>query len=437
MTLTATDDANGSGIKSITYSATGAQPIQSTTVNAASTDVVITANGITTLSYFATDNEGNTSDVGMTTVKLDKVAPEAYLQFDPVKRDIAVFGRDGLSGTPAGPRRRPAFSETERRQEPACGDPHVDLADAAGNTLQLVHSVGLTKNDAVAGIQTLQYNGGAVVRPVYNVMFFDWKLKQNALDELHRSSSSSRRCSGRPPTGAPRTTGRWSGASRAATRRSRASSSSGSRPRTARSRSRPRRRKTNRRARSRGGPSSFVRSHRRAVAVREVGGHRGVAVVHCPASGSVSWNNIARTSQVSSPKTIAPLAPKIVNCSLTFLEITYDVTSERNTLCPGRWVRYRPPKRARDPVSREHQRLQHANTDPRDGTHEDDVPSAYPVIDERSAGGQARGESERRRRDPEPRDPPPEGEPLCCTDNHARDETPDERRPNGIDSIHG
>ncbi len=187
VTLTATDDANGSGIKSITYSATGAQPLPSTTVNAATTNVVITANGITTLSYFATDNEGNTSDVGTTTVKLDKVAPEAYLQFDPAKRDIAAFGRDGLSGTPLGP------LTPSRVQRVPSGDKNLrveirtyDLADAAGNTLQLVHSVGLTKNDAVAGIQTLQYNGGAVMRPVYNVMFFDWKLKQNALDDLHQ-----------------------------------------------------------------------------------------------------------------------------------------------------------------------------------------------------------------------------------------------------------
>jgi Metallo-peptidase family M12B Reprolysin-like len=187
VTLTATDDANGSGIKSITYSATGAQPIPSTTVNAATTSVVISANGITTLSYFATDNEGNTSDVGTTTVKLDKAAPEAYLRFDPAKRDIAVFGRDGLSGTPAGP------LTPSRVQRVPTGDRNhrveirtYDLADAAGNTLQLVHSVGLMKNDAVAGIQTLQYNGGAVMRPAYNVMFFDWKLKQNALNELHQ-----------------------------------------------------------------------------------------------------------------------------------------------------------------------------------------------------------------------------------------------------------
>jgi hypothetical protein len=156
-------------------------------VNAATTSVVISANGITTLSYFATDNEGNTSDVGTTTVKLDKVAPEAYLQFDPVKRDIAVFGRDGLSGTPAGP------LTPSRIQRVPTGDRNhrveirtYDLADAAGNTLQLVHSTGLMRNDAVAGIQTLQYNGGAVMRPAYNVMFFDWKLKKDALDDLHQ-----------------------------------------------------------------------------------------------------------------------------------------------------------------------------------------------------------------------------------------------------------
>ncbi len=187
VTLTATDDANGSGIRSITYSATGAQPIPSTTVNAATTSVVINVNGITTLSYFATDNEGNTSDVGTTTIRLDKVAPEAYLRFDPVKRDIAVFGRDGLSGTAAG-----ALTPSRVQRVPTGDRNHrveirtFDLVDVAGNTLQLVHSVGLMKNDAVAGIQTLQYNGGAVTRPPYNVMFFDWKLKQNALDELHQ-----------------------------------------------------------------------------------------------------------------------------------------------------------------------------------------------------------------------------------------------------------
>jgi hypothetical protein len=185
VTLTATDDANGSGIQSITYSATGAQPIASTTVNAATTSIVISAEGITTLSYFATDNEGNTSDVGTTTIRLDKTAPEAYLQFDPARKDFSLFGRDAGSGVPTG-----AVTPSSIRRNPT-GDKNLraenrtyDLVDTAGNTLQLVVSVGLTKDDAVAGIQTIQYRGGNVVRPAYNALFAEWKLKKNAYDEL-------------------------------------------------------------------------------------------------------------------------------------------------------------------------------------------------------------------------------------------------------------
>jgi hypothetical protein len=64
-------------------------------------------------------------------------------------------------------------------------------------------------------------------------------------------------------------------------------------------------------------------------------GAGGVFDVHRAASGSVSRNNTARRSQVSRPKTIAPLAPKIVNCSLMFLEITYEVTSHPSAQAGG------------------------------------------------------------------------------------------------------
>ena len=188
ITLTATDDAAGSGIKSITYSATGAQTIPSTTVNAATTNVVINIEGTTTLSFFATDNAGNTSDVGSVTIKLDKTAPEAYLRFDPATRDVVLFGRDGLSGTPAG------VVAPSRVQRVITGDRNLrveirtyDLADAAGNTLQLIDSVGLTSTDVAAGIQTLQYKGGAVTRPAYSLISAQWKLKKNVIDELKQT----------------------------------------------------------------------------------------------------------------------------------------------------------------------------------------------------------------------------------------------------------
>jgi hypothetical protein len=187
VSLTATDDANGSGIKSITYSATGGQPIASTTVNGASTNVVISSDGITTLSYFATDNEGNTSDVGSITIKLDKTAPEMYIRFDPAKKDTVVFGRDNLSGVPSGPLTATSIQKLLTGDRGLRAEIRTfDLADAAGNTLRLVYSTALESDDAVVGITSLQYNGGAATRPSYNILFFEWKLKKNAFDELRQ-----------------------------------------------------------------------------------------------------------------------------------------------------------------------------------------------------------------------------------------------------------
>jgi len=188
VSLTAEDDAMGSGVKSITYSAVGGQPIASTTVNGSSTNVVISSEGVTTLSFFATDNAGNTSDVGSVTIRLDKTAPEAYLRFDPATKDIAVFGRDNLSGITADALspssvRRVQTGDRDLRAE----NRTYDLVDVAGNTLQLTDSVGLTKDAAVAGIQTLQYNGGPVTRPSYSLMVFEWALKKNAFDTLDQT----------------------------------------------------------------------------------------------------------------------------------------------------------------------------------------------------------------------------------------------------------
>lgn len=158
-------------------------------MNGSSTNVVISGEGVTTLSFYATDNAGNTSDVGTHTVKLDKTAPEAFLRFDPARKDFALFGRDATSGTSAGAVspsfvRRQSTGDKNRRAE----NRTYDLIDAAGNTLQLVVSVGLTKDDAVAAFQSFQYRGGNVVRPPYNVLFAEWKLKKNAFDELKQTA---------------------------------------------------------------------------------------------------------------------------------------------------------------------------------------------------------------------------------------------------------
>ncbi|MDQ3756322.1 MAG: hypothetical protein M3394_00505 [Actinomycetota bacterium] len=75
VTLSASDAAPGV-VKQITYSATGAQPIASTTVLGSSATVpAITTVGTTTLSYFAQDVAGNTEATKTLVIKLDKTAP--------------------------------------------------------------------------------------------------------------------------------------------------------------------------------------------------------------------------------------------------------------------------------------------------------------------------------------------------------------------------
>ena len=54
-----------------------------------------------------------------------------------------------------------------------------------------------------------------------------------------------------------------------------------------------------------------------------------------PTSGAAARNNTASSSQVSSPNTSAPLAPKFGNCSSTFVLITYDVTSQPSAQVGG------------------------------------------------------------------------------------------------------
>ena len=57
--LNAVDNAGGSGVATLTYAATGSKPITATTVNGMSAQTTITASGLTTLSFAATDMAGN------------------------------------------------------------------------------------------------------------------------------------------------------------------------------------------------------------------------------------------------------------------------------------------------------------------------------------------------------------------------------------------
>jgi PKD repeat protein len=103
VTLSATDDEGGSGVKEIEYRLTGAQA--GTAVEAGDEAAIeITAEGATTLTYFARDNAGNIETEQELTVRIDRTPPVVaydgnagtYAIDDVV--NITCAASDGLSG---------------------------------------------------------------------------------------------------------------------------------------------------------------------------------------------------------------------------------------------------------------------------------------------------------------------------------------------------
>jgi hypothetical protein len=79
VTLTAADNDGGSGVASIAYSGSGAQPVAATTVASASTTLTVSAEGTTILTFAANDNSGNAEAPKNATVRIDSSAPSVTL----------------------------------------------------------------------------------------------------------------------------------------------------------------------------------------------------------------------------------------------------------------------------------------------------------------------------------------------------------------------
>lgn len=82
ISLTATDNQGGSGVKNISYSLNGAPPV---VVDGNSISVTLNKEGTNSLTYFATDNEGNKETVKTETINIDKTAPTLEISVDKTK----------------------------------------------------------------------------------------------------------------------------------------------------------------------------------------------------------------------------------------------------------------------------------------------------------------------------------------------------------------
>ncbi len=103
VTINATDNVGGSGVESITYSASGAQAISPVTVSGSTVQVQVSIDGTTTLTYFATDKSDNSGLSKTITVKVDQTAPTIEMNVPVsgliIHRDITVTATDNAAGS--------------------------------------------------------------------------------------------------------------------------------------------------------------------------------------------------------------------------------------------------------------------------------------------------------------------------------------------------
>ena len=82
VSLTAEDERNGSGIRDIATTLSGAQPGGGTTPGGSATETIV-QEGITTVGYHATDEAGNVSTPETIEVRIDRTAPELTATAEP------------------------------------------------------------------------------------------------------------------------------------------------------------------------------------------------------------------------------------------------------------------------------------------------------------------------------------------------------------------
>lgn len=151
--MSSTDNAGGSGVKEVHHALNGAAT-GSQVVPGGSTTVTVSAEGTTTLTYFAVDNAGNQESAKTLTVRIDQTPPTVsglpsscslWPPDHALVQVASVSARDGLSelaGTPtvtatanavAG-KHRDADRNLHGLVDPAALSRHVDHAGATARS---------------------------------------------------------------------------------------------------------------------------------------------------------------------------------------------------------------------------------------------------------------------------------------------------------------
>ncbi len=122
---------------------------------------------------------GQISDPGTITIPPDVTPPEAYNQFDPITKNVLVYGIDDVDrnlGAIA-----PVITHDGKKEIRT-----YTIQDSTGNKLVLVEKVKNEGKEIKVNVQSIQYNGGTVTK-VDAEKNFSWSLnKDGSIKELEQ-----------------------------------------------------------------------------------------------------------------------------------------------------------------------------------------------------------------------------------------------------------
>jgi cell wall-associated NlpC family hydrolase len=138
VSLSSVDNPGGAGISQITYSVAGAQSIPTMPLSGSSTSFTISTEGISTITFYGTDNAGNVEAANTLVIRLDKTPPTVTGTRTPAANangwnnssvTVSFQCADTLSGLAAGSPPAPSVLSTQGAGQSVSGT----CTDIAGN----------------------------------------------------------------------------------------------------------------------------------------------------------------------------------------------------------------------------------------------------------------------------------------------------------------
>ena len=158
VSLNATDNANGSGIKEISYVVSGGQSVPFTTVNSSTVNIPITAEGQTIITYFARDNAGNTESPQTLIVRIDKTPPVISNMPSDQSAEGAAANGANVSWS------QPTATDTLDPNVSVICSPSSGSFFAVGTTVVYCTATDRTGNSSTAGFNVIVTDG---IPPVF------------------------------------------------------------------------------------------------------------------------------------------------------------------------------------------------------------------------------------------------------------------------------